>query len=77
MNYQQSFGELFKAISGEMVESSLAEKLWEIFLQVIKELGEVLKLDIFEIHEQALRNDKAMLFMKQLIFQKSELKNVA
>ena len=77
MNYQQSFGELFKAISSEMVESSLAEKLWEIFLQVIKELGEVLKLDIFEIHEQALRNDKAMLFMKRLIFQKSELKNVA
>ncbi len=77
MNYQQSFGELFKAISGEMVESSLAEKLWNIFLQVIKELGEVLNLDIFEIHEQTLRNNKTMLFMKQLIFQKSELKNVA
>lgn len=77
MNYQQSFGELFKAISGEMIESTLAEKLWEIFLQVIKELGEILKLDIFEIHEEMLRNEKTMLFMKQLIFQKSDLKNVA
>lgn len=77
MNYQQSFGELFKAISGEMIESSLAEKLWEVFLQVIKELGEILKLDIFEIHEEMMRNEKAMLFMKQLIFQKSDLKNVA
>ena len=77
MNYQQSFGELFKAISNEMIESSLAEKLWEIFLQVIKELGEILKLDIFEIHEEMMRNEKAMVFIKQLIFQKSDLKNVA
>ncbi len=77
MNHQQSFGGLFKAISGEMVESSLAEKLWEIFLHVIMEFGEILKLDILEIHEQTMRNEKAMLFMKQLIFQKSNLKNVA
>ena len=77
MNYQQSFGELFKAISSEMIESSLAEKLWEIFLQVIKELGEILKLDIYEIYEEMMRNEKTMLFIKQLIFQKSELKNVA
>jgi len=77
MNYQQSFGELFKTISSEMIESSLAEKLWEVFMQVIEEFGEILKLDILEIQEQIMRNDKAMLFMKQLIFQKTDLKNVA
>jgi len=77
MNHQQSFGGLFKAIANEMIESSLAEKLWEVFLQVIMELGEILKLDILEIHEETMRNEKAMLFMKQLIFQKSKLKKVA
>lgn len=77
MNYQQSFGDLFKAISSEIIESSLAEKLWEVFLQVIKELGEVFKLDILEIYEEMMRNEKAMIFMKRIIFQKSNLKNVA
>ncbi len=60
-----------------MVESSLAEKLWESFLQVIRILDEVLKIDIMDIHEETMRNDKAMQLMKQLIFQKSTLKNAA
>jgi hypothetical protein len=77
VNYQQSFGDLFKEISSEMVESSLAEKLWESFLQVIRILDEVFKIDIMDIHEETMRNDKAMQLMKQLIFQKSTLKNAA
>lgn len=77
MNYQQSFGELFKEISKEIVESTLAEKLWDIFLQVLNEIGEILKIDVMEMHEEIMRNEKAMLFMKHLIFQKSPLRNVA
>jgi hypothetical protein len=77
MNYQQSFGELFKEISHEIIESSLAEKLWDIFLQVLNELGQILKLDVMEIYEDIMRSEKAMTIMKQLIFQKSTLKSVA
>jgi len=77
MNYQQSFGELFKEISNEIIESTLAEKLWEIFLQVLCEIGEILKIDVLEMYEEIMRNEKAMLFMKHLIFQKSPLKSVA
>ena len=77
MNYQQSFGELFKELSSEIVESTLAEKLWEIFLQVLNEIGEILKIDVMEMFEETMRNEKAMSFMKHLIFQKSPLKSVA
>ena len=77
MNYQQSFGELFKELSSEIVESTLAEKLWKIFLQILNEIGEILKIDVIEMYEEAMRNEKVMLFMKHLIFQKSPLKSVA
>lgn len=77
MNYQQSFGELFKNLSSEIVESTLAEKLWEIFLQVLNEIGEILKIDVMEMYEETMRNEKTMLFMKHLIFQKNPLNSVA
>jgi hypothetical protein len=41
MNYQQSFGELFKELSSEIFESTLAEKLWKKFWQVLNEIGEI------------------------------------
>lgn len=77
MNCQQSFRELFKEISNEAIESSLAEKLWETFLQVLLAFDEILKIDILEAYQETLRNEKAMSFMKQFIFQKSSLKNAA
>lgn len=77
MNHQQSFGELFKEISNQTIESSLAEKLWETFLQVLIAFDQILKIDIMEVYQEIFRNENAMLFMKQFIFQKSNLKNVA
>jgi hypothetical protein len=46
-------------------------------LQVLNEIGEILKIDVMEMYEEIMRNEKAMLFMKHPIFQKSPLKSVA
>ena len=77
MNYQQSFGELFKEVSNEMIESSLAVKLWNVFLEVILVVGEMLDTDIIELHVQSMRNEQTLMLMKNIIFQKSDLKSVA
>lgn len=77
MNYQQSFGELFKQVSNETMECTLAEKLWELFLDTINVMGEILQLDIMELQQEAMRNEKTMKLMKYFIFQKNDLKNAA
>lgn len=77
MNHQQSFGELFQKISNEIIESSLAEKLWDTFIQVLQVFDKILKIDIIEVYQEMLRNENTMLFMKQFIFEKNTLKNAA
>lgn len=77
MNYQQSFGYLFKDISSEIIESTLAERLWEFFLEVIINICDILKIDIVEIYEEAMKNAEAMKLMKQLIYYKKEIKIAA
>jgi len=77
MNHQQSFGEIFKDISDEMIESTLVETIWELFIEVMVILGEAISADALEMQIQAMRKPEAMLMMKSLIFRKTELKSVA
>lgn len=77
MNHQQSFGELFKEISHEMEESTLAENLWQIFIVVLQGICELLGMDIMETIEKAINNDEVLELLKHAIFQKSTLKMAA
>jgi len=77
MNYQQSFGEIFKNISDEMIESTLAETIWELFIEVMVALAEVINADAMEMQIQAMRKPEAMRMVKSLIFHKRELKSAA
>ncbi len=77
MNHQQSFGEIFKDISDEMIEATLAETIWELFIEVMIIFGETINGDALEIQIQAMRKPEAMRMVKSLIFHKSGLKSAA
>ncbi len=77
MNYQQSFGEIFKDVSDELIESTLAETIWDLFIKVMVILAEIINADAMEMQIQAMRKPEALHMVKSLIFHKRELKSVA
>ncbi len=77
MNHQQSFGEIFKDVSDELIEATLAETIWEIFIKVMVVLAEIINADAMEMQIQAMRKPEAMHMVKRLICERRELKSVA
>lgn len=77
INYQQSFGELFKQVSKEITESSMVEKLWEVFLETMIVIAEIMNVDAMELQIEAMRHESAMMLMKKLVFQKNAIKNAS
>ncbi len=58
VHYQQTIGGLFAEISQQIIEASLAEKLWMIFIKLLIELSEINGIDISEVFIDLLRNEK-------------------
>lgn len=60
VNYQQSFGDIFKQISSELVEIDIISGVLQILKELIELLCEMVGINILDFQEQAMANDKIM-----------------
>jgi len=71
IHYQQSIGGLFVSISQSMQEASLAQRLWNLLVDLLKELAEMVGIDISEIFIEMLRNKETQeKVLRMLHFEK-------
>jgi hypothetical protein len=78
-----TFGELFHECRHELVEATVAEKLWQLFLSLQLYVAELFEIDYYQIIEVVFRSEEIEKFFKSLpkkIFEddfSSDLKNAA
>ena len=54
----ETIGGIFRNIQKEMMELTLAEKLWKLFLELQQELAEIFEIDFQELIQKILYNPK-------------------
>lgn len=45
----ETFGELFRDVTGDTLESSVTDKMWELILDVILKIAEIVSADVSEV----------------------------
>ena len=60
VNYQQSFGEIFKKISSELVEIDIIASLLEILKELIELLCDMAGINILDFQKEVMVNDKIL-----------------
>ena len=66
IHHQQSIGGLFKQLSEQIIEATLAVKLWQILIDLLIELGELQGIDISVLFVDVLRNEKVVAKIQRL-----------
>jgi len=67
VNYMQSFGDIFKDVSKEIVELDLVSRLLEIFWELVKFLCDVAGFDFILFQEDVLNNEEMLTKLVSLI----------
>jgi hypothetical protein len=67
LHYQQNIGGLFKDLQKELVELDLVTRLIDIFWELVELFSEINKMDLIEIQDSLLRDEKFMIKFNQII----------
>jgi hypothetical protein len=63
--YGQSLGSIFDLLSSQAEEENITRYLLEIFWEIVNGIGEILKVDCWELFEEIIRdNQKAEEIMR-------------
>ena len=63
----ETIGGVFEGTSAFLIEQTVAERIWDIFLEIIKVLLDFIEVDIFDLMQQALSdNEKGEKILKIL-----------
>jgi hypothetical protein len=77
INYQQSFGSLFKEISSQMIEKCLAQRLWEAFLELINLMGDFAGIDVMEFFSTLHETPQVMEIVTRIFSPQLNVKEIA
>ncbi len=74
IHYQQSIGGIFEEWSMKMIEATLAERLWQILIDLLLELAAIAGIDISELFVEIIRNKKVVEKIQKLpdIFEQAQ-----
>lgn len=77
ITYQQSIGALFEDISNEMVVQNIADKLFELFLELQVLIGDLAGIDILELYRELFRKKETAELIEKIICPYQNLKQAA
>ncbi len=77
INYQQSFGFLFKEISSQMIEKSLTERMWILFLELQLLIGDIAGFDVLELYQELFKRKETSELIERILLPNYNLKKVA
>jgi len=60
VHYQHSIGGIFEQWSKDMIEATLAEKLWQILIDLLMEFAQIAGIDISTFFKEVIRKDNVM-----------------
>lgn len=63
----ETIGGVFRSVKGQLQEMVLAERLWLLFLEIVKELGKVLDMDVTELIEKMIWHKETENFIYKVL----------
>jgi len=76
-HYGQSFGSIFDMLSTQTQEENITRYLMDIFWEIVHGIGEILKVDIMELFEEIIRDNKKAERITRLFLPVFERKRAA
>ena len=70
VNYQQSFGELFKNVSSELIKTDIVTRLLEILNELINLICDIAGISILDLQKRVLTDDKILAKYQELFPEK-------